>query len=240
MGCISTIFFQLNNNHHSGWGKPLLLIFEMDMVGERKHGVGGESSMYSCIECDVNFQNFATFARHKKTHETKIYKCQKCPYASTKKYNLQRHVKSVHNPEKIKCEQCESSFEKCGLEYHMLEKHENEALVELTYQKKHKCIYCNHNSDSVGNVRRHIEKKTPQKVVMEKHTAVGEAALKNSIVSESNEFMRKLELGREVKQIVLELNAPTACLSKENMEALELFEKHEQVKNVKPVVWRPW
>ena len=122
----------------------------------------------------------------------------------------------------------------------MLEKHENEALVELTYQKKHKCIYCNHNSDSVGNVRRHIEKKTPQKVVMEKHTAVGEAALKNSIVSESNELMRKLELGREVKRIVLELNAPTTCLSKENMEALELFEKHEQVKNVKPVVWRPW
>ena len=237
------------------------------MVGERKHGVGGESSKYSYIECDVNFQNFATSACHKKTHETKIYKCQKCPFASARKYNLQRHDKSVHNREKIKCEHCESSFgrkddlarhkrrkhtlqkceecefstcEKCGLEYHMLEKHEGEALVELTYQKKHKCIYCNHNSDSVGNVRRHNEKKTPQKVVMEKHTVVGEAALNNSIVSESNELMRKLELEREVKRIVLELNAPTTCLRKEFVEALELFEKHEQVKNVKPVVWRPW
>ena len=124
MRCISTILLQLFNNHHSGWGKPLLLIFEMDMVGERKHGVGGESSMYSCIECDVNFQNFATFAHHKKNHETKIYKCQKCPYSCTRKYNLQRHVKSVHNPEKIKCEHCESSFGgEDDLAEHKLRKH---------------------------------------------------------------------------------------------------------------------
>ena len=51
-------------------------------------------------------------------------------------------------------------------------------------------------------------------------------ALENEIISEINEYQRKLELGREVKRIVLELNAPTAGLSKENMEALELFEKH--------------
>ena len=70
--------------------------------------------------------------------------------------------------------------------------------------KTYKCKFCNYSSDRARNVRRHVEKKhvekqnekkTPQKVVMENHTTVDEAALENSIVSESNEFMRKLELG---------------------------------------------
>ena len=37
-----------------------------------------------------------------------------------------------------------------------------------------------------------------------------------------------------------ELNIPTACLSKERMEALEVFENSGQVKDIKPVEWRPW
>ena len=58
-------------------------------------------------------------------------------------------------------------------------------------------------------------------------------ALKNSIVSEANEYQRKLELGREVKRIVQELNVSTACLSKEFAEALEVFEKHYNWKYLK-------
>ena len=65
-------------------------------------------------------------------------------------------------------------------------------------------------------------------------------ALKNSIKGEVNEYRRKLELGREIKQIVQELNVPTASLSKEKMEALELFENCGQVKEIKAVEWRPW
>ena len=75
---------------------------------------------------------------------------------------------------------------------------------------------------------------------MEYHSTVDEAALKNSIVSESNEYERKLELGRVIKKIVLELNVATAYLSKEKMEALVIFENRGQVKDVKPVEWRPW
>ncbi len=83
----------------------------------------------------------------------------------------------------------------------------------------------------------------PQKEVCEKieyKSKLDVVALKNSIVSEINEYQRKLELGREVKRIVLELNAPTAGLSKEKMEALELFENRGQVKDVKLVELRPW
>ena len=102
-------------------------------------------------------------------------------------------------------------------------------------------------SDTEDNMKSYMEKNgdcyLPVDEVTERiyyHSSLDVVALKNNIVEDINEYQRKLELGREVKRIVLELNAPTTCLSKENMEALELFEKHEQVKNVKPVVWRPW
>ena len=71
--------------------------------------------------------------------------------------------------------------------------------------------------------------KPPQKKVCEKieyNSKLDVVALKNEVISEINEYERKLELGREIKEIVLELNALTAGLSAEHREALELFEKH--------------
>ena len=50
-----------------------------------------------------------------------------------------------------------------------------------------------------------------------------------------NEYRRKLELGRKIKQIVLELNMPTVSLYKEKMEALELFENRGQVKEIRAI-----
>ena len=80
------------------------------------------------------------------------------------------------------------------------------------------------------------ENKTPQKEITEKieyKSKLDVVALKNSIISEINEYERKLELGREVKRIILELNASTAGLSVEHAEALELFENSGKVKDVK-------
>ena len=92
--------------------------------------------------------------------------------------------------------------------------------------------------------KQHQEEVTPpQKKVCEKieyQSKLDVVALKNEVISEANEYERKLELGRELKKIVLELNAPTAGLSKEKMEALQLFENRGQVKDVKLVEWRPW
>ena len=50
----------------------------------------------------------------------------------------------------------------------------------------------------------------------------------------------KLELGRVIKKIITEDEIMKASLSAEHVEALELFEKHGQDKDVKPVEWRPW
>ena len=52
-------------------------------------------------------------------------------------------------------------------------------------------------------------------------------ALKTSILEDINEYQRKLELGREVKRIVNELNTQKVGLRREFVEALELFEKQE-------------
>ena len=65
-------------------------------------------------------------------------------------------------------------------------------------------------------------------------------ALRSKLVNNLNELKRKLELGRGIKEIITEDKIMKASLSAEDAEALELFEKHGQVKDVKPVEWRPW
>ena len=94
------------------------------------------------------------------------------------------------------------------------------------------------------------EKKPPQKEVtplqkevcekIEYQSTVDEAALRNKLVNNSNEFMRKLELGRVIKKILTEDKIMKASLSEEHREALELFVKHGQDKDDKTIEWRPW
>ena len=79
-----------------------------------------------------------------------------------------------------------------------------------------------------------------QKKKIEYHSTIDVAALKNEIVQCDNEYQMKLELGREIKKIVQELNVLIASLDKEKMDALELFENHGQVKEIKHGEWRPW
>ena len=114
---------------------------------------------------------------------------------------------------------------------------------------KHKQVVCKIclKKMTSNNLKRHMkkhEKKTCSIDVLtekiEYNSTIDNVALKNSITREYNEYNRKLELGREIKQIVQELNAPTACLSKDKKEALELFENRGQVKEIKAVEWRPW
>ena len=54
----------------------------------------------------------------------------------------------------------------------------------------------------------------------------GCCCFENKIVRKVNEYQSKLELGKQIKQIVRKVNAPKACLDKENMEAMELYENH--------------
>ena len=68
----------------------------------------------------------------------------------------------------------------------------------------------------------------------------GLADLENKIEQGAHEYQRKLQLGREIKQIVLKLRVPIASLDKEEMESLELLTNCGQVEEIKAVEWRPW
>ena len=81
----------------------------------------------------------------------------------------------------------------------------------------------------------------PQKEVCEKieyHSTLDMVALRNRLRNNSNEFMRKLELGRGIKEIITEDKIMKASLTAEDREGLELFVKHGQDKDVEPVEWR--
>ena len=101
------------------------------------------------------------------------------------------------------------------------------------------CLKTMRGDNLKRHMKRHENKPYSIDVVTEKieyHSTVDVVALENEIVWSANEYRRKLELGREIKQIVLKLHAPIACLDKEKMEALELFEEYGDVKYAE---WRP-
>ena len=77
-------------------------------------------------------------------------------------------------------------------------------------------------------------------MVTEYNSTIDDIALENKIMRCSNEYKRKLELGRKVKDILLKNDVATGCLEKGEMEALELFENRGQVKEIEAVEWRPW
>jgi hypothetical protein len=89
-------------------------------------------------------------------------------------------------------------------------------------------------SDTEDNMKSYMEKNgdcyLPVDEVTERiyyHSSLDVVALKNNIVEDINEYQRKLELGREVKRIVKELNTPKVGLRREFVEALEIFSRHE-------------
>ena len=81
-------------------------------------------------------------------------------------------------------------------------------------------------------MKTHEKKPNSIDHVTEYNSTIDVTALKNSIKNEVNEYRRKLELGRKVKEIVHELHMPTASMDRGEMEALELFENRGQVKEI--------
>ena len=207
------------------------------------------------IECGICFKIMRSdqLIKHMKQHENKRYKCIECSRLFASRQWVKKHTLNIHKKTAIcipvltdvECDQTNNG------KRHDLKKHtENKPHEKSTpVLNKHKCIYCNYTSDRPRNVKRHVMKKhyknSPPPIAEDKekeeyNSTLDMVALRNRLRNNSNEYMRKLELGRGIKEIVLKLNASTAGLSKEYAEALELFEKHEQVKDVKPVEWRPW
>ena len=105
------------------------------------------------------------------------------------------------------------------------------ASSECNNRKIHLCLICGYESYRKNNVHRHIIRKHADSTSnIDEETEKNEYnptfnvdALKNMIVGRSNEYLRKVKLGREIKLIMREIKAPRACLDKDQMEALALF-----------------
>ena len=150
MRCISTIFFQLLNNHCRGGTTPPTanrwlkintslnmtgkrkreLEGEASMTGKRKQESEGESSMHSCLQCSSKFKQKFTLTRHIKTvHTREEFECDQCASSFGRKDDLAKHKRRKHTLQK--CEECDfSTYKNHELANHMLEMHPPDNWIE--------------------------------------------------------------------------------------------------------------
>ena len=159
---------------------------------------------------------------------------------------------------KVECRICLKTMRSDNLIRHM-KKHEKKSngieeagssgsgvCEKVGKHKQAECRICLKTMRS-DTLKRHM--KTHEKttygmdVVNEKieyNSTIDDIALENKIMRCSNEYKRKLELGRKVKDILLKNDVATGCLEKGEMEALDLFVNRGQIKEIEAVEWGPW
>ena len=89
----------------------------MDMDGERENVGVGDQTMSNCLQCSSKFKQ---------------------------KFNLTKHIKSIHNPEKFKCDGCASLF---GRMEH-LKRHKQ---MKHTLQKCEECEFSTYKNREFTN-----------------------------------------------------------------------------------------
>jgi len=93
---------------------------------------------YPCDQCDATYPVKMSLSNHKrlKHGDVKQFNCEKCVYATSKKENLQQHVRSVHEKVKVICETCGKNFsDKPTLNRHKKNKHSETLQKEETKRK---------------------------------------------------------------------------------------------------------
>ena len=91
-----------------------------------------DKTSYSCDECGADVIGKVSLSNHKRRHKIpavknlRKHKCEKCPYESEVKSNVNRHKKQVHEqkPDKVKkswnCDKCETKHtSKYGYDRHV-------------------------------------------------------------------------------------------------------------------------
>ena len=83
-----------------------------------------DKTSYSCDECGADVIGKVSLSNHKRRHKIpavknlRKHKCEKCPYESEVKSNVNRHKKQVHEqkPDKVKkswnCDKCDTKINK--------------------------------------------------------------------------------------------------------------------------------
>ena len=82
--------------------------------------------VFTCDLCDASYPVRHSLSNHKrlKHGDAAQFNCTKCTYATTKKENLDQHVRSVHENVKVICNICGKNFsDKPNLNKHKRQKH---------------------------------------------------------------------------------------------------------------------
>ena len=112
--------------------------------------------VFKCDKCDVSYtarKSLISHIKHKHGN-AKQFTCQHCVYSTSKKENLQQHVRSIHEKMKKICETCGRNFsDKSNLNKHVRQFH-----PELVQGIKRKA------SDSLPQLEKTVVKDAPKEL----------------------------------------------------------------------------
>ncbi|VEN52543.1 unnamed protein product [Callosobruchus maculatus] len=137
-----------------------------DEHASRHFGKAPSYKPHTCIHCKVTFKSKKSLDDHiVKKHpnfvtsvSSKLYRCTKCDYKTTRKHHFDRHV-SIHpnetssSIELTKCIHCNVTLNATGLDEHVVKKHPN-CIASVT-SKIYKCSTCPYKTTVLSNFERH-------------------------------------------------------------------------------------
>ena len=98
---------------------------------------------FNCDQCDATYPVRKSLVNHKrlKHGDAKLFACNQCSYATTKKGNLELHVRSLHEKVKEVCGVCEKVLSnKSHINTHVRQFHSEIVHVTKTPEERKKLL----------------------------------------------------------------------------------------------------
>ena len=132
---------------------------------------------------------------------------------------------------KVNCGKCLRVMRSDYLKIHMIQ-HEKEK-----FEKESFC------SSSIATSRTSLQEDNESNfssISTTKSTPINEEFVIKSMVIDSDEYNKKMELGKIVAKTVVEKKIPQDSLSSEYKDALDLYWNKKQLMNIDNVILKPW
>ena len=117
-----------------------------------EEGEANNKEMYKCECCDYTSTRKSCIRKHMvlRHKESEPYNCSKCDYIGEEKRQMIRHVKEVHNTEKIQCPKCEIKIAPYNLKRHIKRIHDK--IFPFL------CNTCGFKATSNAELKNHVDK----------------------------------------------------------------------------------